>query len=1522
MNSLITENALIDLNDSLIIRNKLQINQPTIFLVVPDSNINLIQFLPNLKFNLSQAAAIISPSQIFTIANKLYNGKKQSLKIKQEMNQEKGTKKLKILTTLPTMSKLTKDNKSFYLYDLTLLSNAYNFMFEKYNNKKAAYSLFSELAKIYNYIHNKNSIIDVVPLFLIDNKDTKLYNLFKNIKINFPKNKLNELSFYSHKTLIHTSKLLFPIFSKDNDNNNIFVLKNISKLSSLITSPDKIIKSNIKELKSTELVTSFSKENLISATIDNKKLTKLLKSYKITNPDIIANVNNSIKNYLNSGGKLNNLSASELVFKSINKTLYNTDEINPDFISNPEKLLNKIQNINNNRTPLEFSKAITNQIINPKKVIDIDYTTSAWRQKYEFEKSIHHNVEKLFSTLENTPDHPVKIKKIKHSIIDNHTDRLIEYTITLQNTSGKNKKPYDVQLNIPGIVNDRYVKLNGSQYIMANQQFMKPVTKTEKNKVRILSNYAIIHLSLENAKFDLSNINEILSYIQLKYPTLIKTKTSDYCIFNDKSKIFFTGEIVYKDKFETFKYNKETNKIYNINEESISKSKYELIYEKIIEKIHEINPKDSLGKTSKSLQYIAIYIGGLKLPLITYLWQQKGLLSTLNDLEIDYIKIDDINNAKSEYIIKTKNNKFLCLLPDSEKQKFICNGLLVFKIKKTIENLDDPTEIHPLINQHYGQLATRNLKLLNDYEIDPVTKELLEFENLPTNLSNLISTHCLKKLLNDKVDDLADLKIYRSRLSEMMLNIMYKQLTMAHNEYRKKIDLGLEDAKINLMKDYIIKNIYSQPGVLQYTTAPNPIEGITLASQTIKTGPNGVPNAESFKKEHRNIHPSQIGNLSALTTPESKNVGLNVSHTLTPSIINDFGSYSINDPSLLSGFQAVSLNEALTPFINEGDSDRMVMAATHTKQSTPSDGNEPPLIGTGAEYIVGQLSSKRFIEKASKKGIIADINPNKTLTVKYTDGSEEVFDIIPRLSKTYMGAYIQLEMKTPKIGEKVEKGQPVAWTKNFNKYGMYCAGRNTTMALMQYKGLVYEDAYVISGDMAHSLKRDIIKKVQIIIPPNTKILKLENSINKEISNKDTLVEFIYPDTLDTYLQTYDFINPSKDEDVNESNYKQTDNSIKLMGKNGEIVDIKIFINNKNKTDKQILTAHKQLVNDISDTLTKLESSYDTEDDKIKAKDNLSLKFLKFGNHKLQGGMEFEGSQIVFYIKQQEELQIGDKLASRYGAKGCISHIINKKDNPYTKDNTSIDVFISPVGLFGRKNIAMLKELYLGKIIYYLNKQIKEKAQDPKIKTSNIIKLIIDVYETLGIKELVESIEEYIKQNDINKFRKMIKNDKEFQLSFLISPFSDVPFKNIKNASKLLNIELDEYVYLPEFKTWTKDKVPVGKCYMQSLEQTSKSYVTARSGLGKYNYLSGQPVKGKSKSGGQSVGNLDLYALLTVNAGNVLDELYTLRSDDHKSKREVINNITMNGHSDMPKNIKQGTTFNVMKTFVTCLGLHY
>ncbi len=77
------------------------------------------------------------------------------------------------------------------------------------------------------------------------------------------------------------------------------------------------------------------------------------------------------------------------------------------------------------------------------------------------------------------------------------------------------------------------------------------------------------------------------------------------------------------------------------------------------------------------------------------------------------------------------------------------------------------------------------------------------------------------------------------------------------------------------------------------------------------------------------------------------------------------------------------------------------------KQSTPTDGGEAPLICTGAEFIVPQLSSSRFAARAKDDGKVIEYDPNKTTTVQYKDGSKEVFDTLPRMSREPLCALYQ-----------------------------------------------------------------------------------------------------------------------------------------------------------------------------------------------------------------------------------------------------------------------------------------------------------------------------------------------------------------------------------------------------------------------------------------------------------------------------------------------------------------------------------
>lgn len=675
-----------------------------------------------------------------------------------------------------------------------------------------------------------------------------------------------------------------------------------------------------------------------------------------------------------------------------------------------------------------------------------------------------------------------------------------------------------------------------------------------------------------------------------------------------------------------------------------------------------------------------------------------------------------------------------------------------------------------------------------------------------------------------------------------------------------------------------------------------------------------VPSKRSFKREHRNIHQSQYGIIAANSTTEYVDVGLTTFHTLTPVITNRYGSYGVKNIDAISGWNTLGLDEALTPFQNQVDSDRLTLARTHANQVTPISGAEPPLIATGAEFITTQLASPRFIHRAKKDGTVIEVDPNKTMTIKYKDGTTEVLDIIPRLSRTKRGIYISLELKTLEVGEKFVANQPVAFTNNFNENGSYCAGRNVFMAVMNYNGYSHEDSYVISDMLAQSTKTDTIVEVDLMILPDMKIIKLEQEKNKHVNNGDVLVEFTYENSLEDYLETTQ-LESSDDENVSNMFSTGTE-TIKKLAPEGEIVDIKVYINNKNSVDKQLLNFHSSLVKNQLNIINKLQSTIKDPLKKIQATDNVDLSFINFGNHKYKGNL-FNGARIVYYIKRQKDLKVGDKISNRYGNKGVISKILTQPARGEITPN--IDVFLSPIGVFSRKNVSLLKELYLGKIFHFANIKLQEMANDTKITIDEIGKFITDIYSILGLTKLVESAEQTLKQYNTTQLRSIIKSGK-LSLICIVEPFQDIKYESIKSAADFLDIPLNEKVYIPEFDQWTDVAVPVGVSYFTFLEHYSDVYANIR-GTGKFVGLTRQPTKRKSQGGGQSIARLDIYSFLTYDAKNILSELLGPRSDEHRSKRDLYNNIIDTGElQDIPEVTKSGGTRDIFNLYITGLGL--
>jgi len=80
--------------------------------------------------------------------------------------------------------------------------------------------------------------------------------------------------------------------------------------------------------------------------------------------------------------------------------------------------------------------------------------------------------------------------------------------------------------------------------------------------------------------------------------------------------------------------------------------------------------------------------------------------------------------------------------------------------------------------------------------------------------------------------------------------------------------------------------------------------------------------------------------------------------------------------------------------------------------------------------------------------------------------------------------------------------------------------------------------------------------------------------------------------------------------------------------------------------------------------------------------------------------------------------------------------------------------------------------------------------------------------------------------------------------------------------------------------------------------------------------------GKKRLGGQSIGELDINAMLSYDAKNILKELMSSRSDNLKTKRQLVNDLRSTGKSFMESwgESDQGQTSKLFHIYMLGCGL--
>ena len=218
--------------------------------------------------------------------------------------------------------------------------------------------------------------------------------------------------------------------------------------------------------------------------------------------------------------------------------------------------------------------------------------------------------------------------------------------------------------------------------------------------------------------------------------------------------------------------------------------------------------------------------------------------------------------------------------------------------------------------------------------------------------------------------------------------------------------------------------------------------------------------------------------------------------------------------------------------------------------------------------------------------------------------------------------------------------------------------------------------------------------------------------------------------------------------------------------------------------------------------------------------------------------ESVGSVYVFLV-QKRKVQVGDKIAGSHGNKGIISNILPRQDMPFLQNGVPVDMVLNPLGVPSRMNVGQIFECLLGLAAHTLEQNYK----------------VLPFDEMHG-----DEVSRGFVYQQLYKARCATKQ------KWLFQPES--PGKSILFDGRT-GYPFDQ-------------PVTVGYPYILKLVHLVDDKIHARS-TGPYSLVTQQPLGGRSKHGGQRLGEMEVWALEGFGAAYTLQELLTIKSDDMRGR---------------------------------------
>ncbi|MFH1202183.1 MAG: DNA-directed RNA polymerase subunit beta [Candidatus Omnitrophota bacterium] len=806
----------------------------------------------------------------------------------------------------------------------------------------------------------------------------------------------------------------------------------------------------------------------------------------------------------------------------------------------------------------------------------------------------------------------------------------------------------------------------------------------------------------------------------------------------------------------------------------------------------------------------------------------------------------------------------------------------------------------------------------------------------------------------DDIDHLGNRRI--KTVAELVQNQIRIGLSRLERLIRERLSVlgDVEDVSAHfLINSKLISNqirdFFSRSQLSQFMDQVNPLAELTHKRRLSALGPGGL-SRERAGFEVRDIHASHYGRICPIETPEGPNIGL-ISSLSNFAKVNEMGlletpyrkvedglvtrkidyltadveeqkviaqanipidkdghflerdiycRFKGNFPKMppskveymdVSPKQLVSVATSLIPFLEHDDANRALMGSNMQRQAVPLLFPEVALVGTQMERKVAIDSGTVVVAKESGRVNYVDA---RTIIIGKT-----VYNL-DKFSRSNANTCIN-QRPLVKIGDKVEEGDIIS-DGMATKDGELALGRNLLVAFMPWRGYNFEDAILMSENVAKvdaftsihverfelearetrlgneeitrdipnvseealkNLDKDGVIRIGAEVKPDDILVgKVTPKTESELSSEERLLRAIFGEKAGDVRDTSLTVPPGIEGVVvdvqvfarKEHGRKSKEEKTKELAKIREIKacyreEIQAIEKEKNRKLARVLGVDKKKILKMdlnsNEDAKRIASLYDYKIKELLAEQDEEIERAKRGDELPAGVLK----KVVVYVATKRRLSAGDKLAGRHGNKGVVAKILPEEDMPFVADGTPVDVVLNPLGVPSRMNVGQILETHLG----WAGKVLGLRFQSP-------------IFDGASEKEIKEMLKE----------AGLPLNGK----TTVYDGFTGEPFDQ---------------------------KITVGYMYMMKLIHLVDEKIHARS-IGPYSLVTQQPLGGKAQFGGQRFGEMEVWALEAYGAAFTLQEMLTVKSDDVMGRTHIYEAI-VKGEQKLNPGVPE--SFNVL-----------